>query len=32
MNRVTIGLLLAIVSTPSLIAELLAVHPFGKVR
>ena len=32
MNWMTIGLLLAIVSTLSLIAALLAVRPFGEVR
>jgi hypothetical protein len=32
MNRVTIGLLLAIVSTLSLIVALLAVRPIGEVR
>jgi hypothetical protein len=32
MNRVTIGLLLAIASTLSLIVALVAVRPLGEVR
>ena len=32
MNRMTIGLLLAIVSTLSLIVALVAVRPLGEVR